>query len=171
MIPPKQILDHVIVPTLLWLDRGDRGIDSENARYLLLGTGAHESRLFSTLVQDRGPARSFWQIEKATFYYLHGQWLPKRKALYDKVNDLAASLDSQWDQISGNLYLACAYARCVYRSRPGTIPSPDDIEGMAAFWGKYYQTESDPDKMGQFAVTYMRHVLPLVESWTLRVEK
>lgn len=134
MIDPKQLRDLVIYPILdmLQLDKND---DGKAACQLLLGTAMQESGLHY-LSQISGPALGLWQMEPATFEYL-SDWIRARPQLDSRLGDLAFL---EHEQLAGNLYLACAYARFKYYSIPAPLPSFDDIEAQAAYYKQWYNT-------------------------------
>ena len=135
MLNQREVLDHIIRPTIGHMARG--GQDAEN---LILGTALVESGL-RHLVQVRGPALGLWQMEPATFED-HQAWLdvqgdtrlPERIEAVTGADPLAVGSGD----LVFNLRLACAYARVHYLRRPGAIP--EDVEGQANYWKTHYNT-------------------------------
>ncbi len=119
---------------------------SESAVNLLLGTAAQESKFGSYLRQlNGGPALGFFQMEKPTF-----DWLKK---VYDKKFYLGDYEDLEW-----NIKQAILLCRLRYHIVPEALPKADDIEGLAAYWKKYYNTFAGAGKTTEFIDNYKKFV-------------
>lgn len=117
------------------------GLSGPSATRLLLMTAAHESRFGTYLKQKGGPALGAFQMEPSTF-----DWL--RHKYGERFPDLA---DRKAWELESDLRLAIVFARLRYLAVPEPLPKMDAPDQMfARYWGKHYQTESDPVKMASF---------------------
>lgn len=111
------------------------GLYSLAAENLVTGTAMVESKLKYLTQLGRGPARGLWQMEGATHFDIHTNYLKFRPQLLKLVMLYAAPLNSDIpdpDIMAGNLYYACAMCRVDYLRAPEALPAPTDAAGMAA---------------------------------------
>jgi len=162
----RDVREYVVRPALQAI-----GLWSAEAEELVLATGAHESAGFRYLDQvDRslrkpGPAFGLFQMERAT-HDDHWDWLGR-----EKNEDLAARVAAlavdglAWErrdeppdaaEMQWNLRYAAAMCRVHYRRKPGALPLT--IEGMAAYWKKWYNTELGDGTEAEFLRDYRVHV-------------
>jgi len=95
---------------------------------LLIGTAAQESRAGTYLKQlGNAPAVGIFQMEPGTF-----EWLKKK---YQKRFGLQ---DIRFEELEWNLKYSILFARLRYLVVPERIP--DELEGWAYYWKKYYNT-------------------------------
>lgn len=144
---PKQLHDYVIVPTLNHLDKialKDGRVIPLNtlaASRLLLGIALVESDLKLVRQLKGGPAQGLWQMEPATHDDIWANWLQYRQDLATRVRELGSQ---GWPrgatQAEGNLYYACAMARCLLARRPEHLPPEDNPVEMAQYHKLYYNT-------------------------------
>jgi len=149
----EQFAHFVVRPTLRHL-----GLYSLAAERLLLGTVAQESRFVYIDQLDRGdrrlgPGLGLYQVEGRT-HDDHLRWLEQEPDLQQKVLALRASTPSAWEQMVSNLAYATAIARIHYWRVPQALPHADDIEGMAHYWKKYYNTRFGKGTPAQFMLNY-----------------
>lgn len=138
-----QFKTYVLYPTMVAM-----GEKNANAICLVMETIWHESDGLRYLAQvGNGPARGLGQCEPPTFDWLVGDYLPKHQpALWGAFGAISPHWPSiPFEELAWNLRLATALVRVRYLAAPGTIPTT--LEGRAAYWGKYYQTDSDPAKI------------------------
>ena len=121
---------------------------SDEAVNLLLATGVVESRYEYIRQLGDGPARSFWQVEPATYvdnlihYLKHRPELMRKCAEASMVNikhwqDFDEKL---WEEIlEKNIAAAIVHARLKYWRVPKRMPST--LEGQADYWKKYYNSD------------------------------
>lgn len=150
-IDPGQLRRLIIRPVLLHLDAHSRAAEN-----LLLGTAAQESHLGEYLAQiGGGPARGIFQMEPATRrdidQYLRRKSRLRLKVEYFKLPALPA-------QLYGNLYYAAAMCRIHYWRVTESLPRADDIEGLAAYWKRYYNTPLGHGTITQFLFNYSRFI-------------
>lgn len=155
-IKSDQLLINVIIPTLKYLD-----LYSESAANLLLGTAAQESHMGTYLKQVNGPALGIYQIEPATHEDVLKNFLYYRPELYKKVGALCSAADFYGDRrqdLICNLRYATAIARCIYARFQEKLPEADDVEGLAKYWKRYYNTEKGKGTVEEFKVNYEKFV-------------
>lgn len=133
----QHVLDLIIKPLLPLL-----GMDSESARLLMVYTGEVETS-YDYLRQvlesgNYGPAIGWWQMEEATFNSLL-KYLNKEPDIRRRVLS-ACYLDIMppYESMTWNLRFACAMARVNYWQYTEKLPQPNDLEGLAKYWLKYY---------------------------------
>lgn len=146
-INAEQLRRHVIQPTLRQM-----GYDSEAAQNLLLLTAAVESDMGSYLAQWNGPALGIYQMEPDTYNDIWENFLHYRTGsnLYLDVqmfrmyslefDEEIPGLEDEKSMI-GNLYYATAMARVHYLRVPEKLPEANDIEGLASYWKRYWNTD------------------------------
>jgi len=140
-IRASHLRELVIRPVLERMARVRPGLDSPAAEELLVGTAAQESRLGYSLRQHpSGPARGIYQMEPATFTDLM-RWLTTKPDLMSAAADWASPAIPFGAQLAGNLYFATAISRLNYYRKPGSLPSADDLDGLAAYWKRWWNTE------------------------------
>lgn len=152
MIDPNHLREHVIEPTLKYLD-----LYSPEAVDLLLGTCAQESAMGRYLVQIRGPALGVYQMEPATYTDSWENYICYRGWLADKVNNLRAGPPKHGaEEMVGNLYYATAMARVHYLRDPRPIPK--DLEGQAEYWKRVYNTHLGKGTPEKYIVSWHKYV-------------
>lgn len=153
--------DLIIVPTLDELAKAEPRINSDAAVALLLGTALCESEL--TFLRQRvsggfGPAISLFQIEPDTHKDVKRYLNERRPDLAKRVFGLSTILDPDGFELASNMPYSVAIARVKYWTIRAKLPDANDIEGMADYWGEYYQTSNDPEKIKRFIDFYQRYV-------------
>jgi hypothetical protein len=156
MISVSQLRRFIVRPTLEHI-----GLWSHNAEQLVICTGLQESHLRFVDQLDRGgswwgPALGFFQMEKAT-HTDHWRWLESRTELRDKVKSLMGEHPEPWRQLAGNVNYAAAMCRIHYRTKPGALPSGDDLEAMGRYWKKFYNTVHGKGTVEQFVASCRDH--------------
>ncbi len=145
---------HVVRATLTYIRMW-----SASAEELLLGTAVQESGLKYLRQFDAGPARGVYQIEPATHDDITDRYLARRSGILKRLNTLLAPAPSRIDQLVTNLAYATAIARLRYWMDPALLPAADDIDGLAAYWKRVYNTPRGKGRVAEFAATYRRYVL------------
>ena len=141
----KVALDHI-------------GLYSKAAENLIMGTGAQESHL-SYLKQIKGPAVGLFQMEPATYKDIWDNYLAHKPELADLLRSLAGVKPGQIPHVNmmmGNLYYAAAMCRVYYLRKPEPLPDADDVDGMAAYWKKYYNTHLGKGTEEEFVRNYKK---------------
>lgn len=137
---------------------------SEDAVELLMLTAAQESHLGTYIKQIRGPALGVFQMEPATHDDIWGNYLIFKKQLASYVGlyvgyrystksaDLPSPVKSE--ALEANLVYAILMARVHYRRVPAALPPRDDIEAMATYWKRYYNTPEGRGQVGEAEFNY-----------------
>lgn len=134
----EQLRELVIQPTLRSLK-----MTGKLAEDLLIGTACQESHCGEYIRQigctgSRG-AFGIYQMEIATARDIYDNYLRHRPELYAEVERIKGNYMSITDALVCNLAYATAMARIQYfRVKE---PLPATLEGQAAYWKKYYNTE------------------------------
>lgn len=106
---------------------------------LLMLTAAQESKLGTYLQQLKGPALGVFQVEPATHDDLVQTFLKSRPTLVQKIKDIAGVDHFDSRLLKFNLVYATIFARLVYFRKPSPLPG-SDIEALATYWKKHYNT-------------------------------
>ena len=163
---PKQLREQVIEPVL-------RGLDmwSEAAARLMLMTAAHESHMGKYIVQKgAGPACGIYQIEPSTARDVLGRYLLMRPEIAAKVRPPLGAGDITnlaLPQESGNLrrlligdlHFGTAVARIKYWMSPNPMPQHNDIQGLAEYYKKIYNTVAGKAAVETVIYDYERFVM------------
>lgn len=156
----SHLKQYIIEPTLKYL-----GFLNDSEVNLLLGIVAQESHMGEYLHQLTGPALGIYQMEPKTEQYNLKYLEKKRYSLYNKIIDLKFVVSNEIynNQMEGNLYYATAMARIHFLRFPEPLPKADDIEGLATYWKKYYNTEKGKGNITDFIRNYNRYILKKYE--------
>lgn len=149
------VLKSIVEPTLRHLAvHGDIPY-SKAAAQLLMMTAAHESAGFRYMRQIKGPAKSMWQIEPATFRS-HLVWVGERIGLQARLRLMAFSqTPADWEfEYTFNQELACAFARVHYRRVPTALPAFGDMDAMGTYAKKYYNTAAGKATAAEYVRDY-----------------
>lgn len=152
MVDVEQFRDHVVAPALRAL-----GMWSPAAERLLLGTALHESGFKYLTQRGGGPARGFYQIEPATEEDVWSSYLAYRPELAARVRALGVD-GPRPAHLIDNLSYATAIARLVYFRVPRRLPDADDIDGLARYWKRYYNTARGGGAAATFARKLKRYL-------------
>ncbi len=162
MIDFNQFKEHVVIPTLKYLD--SEIPYSEEAVDLLMMTCAHESIGGTYLRQvgmtgDKG-AFGVYQMEMATMDDIYENFLRYRRELLFRVDDFANErrADSQNDLMT-NLAYATALARVHYWRVAEALPSKDDtpyayMSKLGEYAKKYYNTPLGKATSSKYVTDY-----------------
>jgi len=139
---------------------------SPEAVELVLATGIVESRYEYIRQMGDGPARSFWQVEPASAVDNLMHYLKHRKSLMGKCAEASMVDLKHWqnydelvwaDILEKNIAAGIIHCRLKYWRVPKKMPST--IEGQAAYWKKYYNTEGgkgDPEHFIESVKKWLR---------------
>jgi len=133
------------------------GMYSRAAEELLLLTCAQESHGAEYLHQINGPALGIYQMEPRTHDDIWDNYLRYKDELSDTISGYVVTRHfRQADQMKGNLYYATAMARVFYLRFSESLPEADDIEGLAKYYKKYYNTPKGAATVEQAISNYER---------------
>jgi type VI secretion system secreted protein VgrG len=160
MIDFNQFKEHVVIPTLKYLD--SEIPYSEEAVDLLMLTCAHESR-GGTYLRQKGMtgtegAYGVYQMEMATHDDIYENFLDHRNVLCDLTVGLQSEdLHIEQDIIT-NLAYATAMARVHYWRVAEALPSKDDtnyLSKLGDYAKKYYNTELGKATNSRYVIDYL----------------
>lgn len=117
---------------------------------LLVGTALAESGLRFLAQVGGGPAVGVYQMEPATHDDIWENYLRHRPDLSDRVRSFEAKGCRAEEQMAGNLYYATAMARVHYLRVREPIPPPDDLEAIARYWKRFYNTSAGKGSVAGF---------------------
>lgn len=145
-IEKSQLKEYVIRPTLESINMW-----SPEAEILLLGTAATESKMGHYLHQVSGPALGIYQMEPATYYDIDENYLAHRMNFRKKIlNAMGYAKFPHAINLIHDLKLSTIMTRLHYARYREPIPNAEDIEGMAIYWKKYYNTEKGKGDVSRF---------------------
>jgi len=127
----------------------DPALLTPRAVNLLLGTAAQESA-FGTYLQQLGggPALGVFQMEPSTFKWLKKKFRWKYPRLF-----FVTFKELEWD-----LQLAIIMARLRYRVDLQFLPNAKNINGMAAYWKRVYNTLEGKGTTAEFVENYEKYI-------------
>ena len=138
---------YVIRPAL-----SPHGLWSEAAEELLLLTAAKESKLGYYLKQlGDGPGLGLWQVEAETF-----NWLRDGVSFIGFKNPLKGRHESE---LIYDLRLGAVTARLRYFVDPNPLPAADDVESLAKYWKRVYNTSAGKGKWEEAVQAYQYYVV------------
>lgn len=156
----KQFKNDLVVPSLNKI-----GLYSDAAANLIVGTAAQESRGEYLVQLGNGPALGFFQMEPATYHDIWDNYLAYKKDLEAKVMHLASiestsnAFPPDVSQLVSNLAFATAMCRIHYLRVPKKLPEANDIDGLANYWKKYYNTHLGAGTVEEFIEHFPKEIL------------
>jgi len=150
-----QLRDSIIIPTLKAMD-----IYSLSAVNLLLGTAAQESRLGTYVKQlGCGPAVGIYQVEPNTYYDITNQIELYKTPLKEKILEVCNfQRFPVAEELISNIKYATIITRLYYMRIKDPLPIHNDIEGMARYWKKYYNTVLGKGTSDEFIRSYKHYI-------------
>lgn len=123
-----------------------KGLYSRNAEELLILTAAAESLGGSYLYQTNGPARGFFQMEPNTERDILENYVRYKPELRDALKQfISFNVDGTYsyrinDPLTYSLEYQVVMARIHYMRDKFHIPPHTDVEGLASYWKRVYNT-------------------------------
>jgi hypothetical protein len=124
---------------------------SESVVRLLLMITAHESGGFTYCKQNGGPALGLFQMEPPTFEHVMGYI--KRTGKFPAVNT-----NTPIERLVIDVEFAAAMARVYLWTFPEPLPKPDDLEGLALYAKKYWNTDQGAASAEKYLNDFKRYV-------------
>jgi len=158
----KQELHNIIINTLQPL-----GLHDKNSEALIMGICATETD-FGKYRRQKGFAKKslrqgglgIYQIEAATMDdILYNYLLPRKHNLYTPVLNLCTSNMCNEENLISNDIFATAICRCFFLRFKESIPDANDVEDLARYWKRYYNTEKGKGTTEDFVTKYHKYVL------------
>ena len=123
---------------------------------LLAMIAAHESGGFRYVQQmGNGPAKGMLQMEPIGLEEVQRYMTLRPWKFREMLDPEMFSLDD----LIFNTDLAIAAGRIFFMAKPEPLPSMDDIEGLAKYAKKYWNTESGKATWEDYANAYREHCL------------
>ena len=136
------------------------GLYSGSAVNLLLGTFAQESHMGTFLKQiGKGPALGIGQMEPKTHDDIWLHFLYYKDELAKLILNTCGYTQNPGPQaLLYNLRYATCMTRAHYRRVPERLPTKDDLDGLARYWKKYYNTYKGRGTVDEFKKNYHDYV-------------
>ncbi len=157
----KQFKEEVVNKTLRHM-----GLYSKSAAQLITGVVWQESGQGEWLKQlGNGPAVSFIQMEPNTHDDIWENFLKYREELGKTVESLSIKLDGDQKghphpiSLMYSLPYQVAMCRCHFLRVKEGLPKEGDVEGMAKYWKKYYNTEEGKGTVDEFIKNFPDEIL------------
>ena len=129
---------------------------SEAAVNLLMGTAAVESRFGTYLRQIKGPALGVFQMEPATEEDIWCNFFPNRPRVRLRVINATGKAGPNVRALESNIAYQIAMARCQYLRFPEPLPFSKNLEALADYWKRYYNTRAGKGSPEEFIENYKR---------------
>lgn len=150
MIDPQFLKEYLIPAALFPLE-----LYSSSASILLCGTAAVESDCGKFITQKEGEALGPYQIERETYSDIWNNYLKYRPNLESDIKNCAGGFGiPKYEQLCYNIILSTQMARIIYYRVKEPLPVEDDLEGMANYWKKNYNTFKGKGKIDDFIEKY-----------------
>lgn len=150
-INARQLREEIIKPTLSLI-----GLYSEAAENLLFGTAAHESHAGTFVKQVGGPALGLYQMEPRTYDDIWNNYLIGRSLREQVLSACMYEMKPPAQHLLWNMRLSTIMCRIHYLRSPGALPQATDLEGLANYWKKFYNTHLGKGTPEQFIADYKR---------------
>jgi hypothetical protein len=157
-INAKQLRELIVEPACRALN-----YYSPAAVNLLMGTAAQESHIGAWIAQKSigvNGGLGLWQMESSTY---HDVWLRGVEPHIRIKSTIRLYLGYESKPIAirlvSDLMLACMMSRIHYQLVPEKLPDADDLEGLARYWKKYYNTSLGKGTEEEFIENYKRFLL------------
>ena len=160
----QQLRDYVVRPVLV-----DMAMWSLAAERLVLGTIAAESNMGEFLKQKGGgPAVGICQMEPATAADLLKRYLVGRRYIdrrFQAAFQLVNSEPLNWalvplghisEKIMTDLRFAVGLCRLRFWVVPEALPEAHDLEGLASYWKRHYNTVLGKGRAEDFETKFTR---------------
>lgn len=139
------------------------GANSPAAMNLLLGTAAQETHMGHWLVQQRigyNGGIGIFQMEAPTYHFCYAKQITQ-KPRYKGAFKLLTGYDQKplAQRLATDLMLATFMARLYYMGFPEPLPRHDDLEGLAWYYKKYWNTSAGAATVEDFIRNYKKYVL------------
>lgn len=143
---PGTFQTRVIDPVLMRIN-----LYSKAASTLLLGTAIQESSLGKL-------SKNMFQIQTQTVQDLNMHYLVHHRELKNIVHELYDTQHSISWNLNNNVEYEIAIARIIYLRGNQQLPHASNIDGLARFWKKYYNTYLGKGTPNQFKSHFYDYV-------------
>lgn len=154
MIDSTQLREYVIRPVLKNLD-----LHSSAAENLLVMIAAHESKMGTYMRQlGGGPAAGIYQMEGSTAMDVW-RYVDERRDdedWYYQLSDMEGETPLR-DSLTWDMGYQTALARIYLYRFPEPLPEADDLEGLAKYAKKYWNTTAGAATPSDYLEAYKPH--------------
>lgn len=155
MIKYTQLRDEVR-KVLAELGKAEPRLNTPSAVALVMLTAAQESIGGYYIKQLRGPAQGIFQVEPETEKWILTSINKHQPAVMDIVLSLRFPNNSL-NNLVLNLAYQIAMCRLRYFLAPGALPDADDIDGLAQYWKRHYNTSLGKGKWEDAKAAYIKY--------------
>lgn len=154
-INARQLREQIIAPALKAINAY-----SPAAENLVFGTACAESACGHFLRQfPAGPALGIFQIERATHNDMWNNYIMKRPQLHAALRERVGigPVESLQERLISDLLYSAMMCRVFYLRVPAALPAATDVQGMAEYWKKYYNTHLGKGTPQKFVDAFVRY--------------
>lgn len=127
------------------------------ASNLVMGTAAQESHLEYVKQLGDGPALGLFQMEPATHDDIWRNFLDFRQDLSESIcNSIDCPFKPPAERMVWDMRYAAIMCRVHYVRVPEVLPDALNVNDMARYWKKYYNTEAGAGTEAEFVENYKR---------------
>lgn len=155
MVSVQQLREVIIRPSLQVI-----GMNGHNAEELLVGTCAQETLGISFLKQKgHGPGLGIYSMEKDTHDDIWVNYLNFRPTLKSAVlKAVGLQLSPPAELLNYNMMYATIMARLAYARHSEKLPEAGNVNEMAIYWKRFYNTVLGEGNESQFVANYHRFI-------------
>lgn len=154
MINKDSLIEIIVKPSLLALN-----MYCESSVNLMLGTYAVESDFCTYPTQINGPAISWLCIEKATYDDIYLNYLKTRWSIRNRILEFCRlEAIPAYEYLLVNAHYSCMIARIKYYRDKEPLPGATDVQGLANYWKRVYNTEAGKGTVDNFIKKYEKYV-------------
>jgi hypothetical protein len=108
------------------------------------------------LQRGGGPALGIFQMEKETHDDIWNNWIEFRWQIFGRLKHY--HFYKNFERLGWDLMYSSIMARIHYFRVKEPLPKSDDIEGLAKYWKKYYNTEKGKGTVEEFIKNYKKFI-------------
>jgi hypothetical protein len=131
---------------------------TESAIELLMLTAAQESHLGRYIEQVHGPADGVFQMEPRTLADVI-DWCKRHKGFESLPELYANEVGDYSDDATLNLPFQIVMARVYYWRKTDPLPPVENIEGLAYYWKKHFNTFLGAGRVCEAEENYRKYAL------------
>lgn len=135
----------------------DIGLYSDDARELIMGTFAQESKFKYIRQIGGGPALGYGQMEPATFNDIVMSYLRYKPELMGKIMKSCGIVNLEPVMLTDNKKLMVCMTRLHYLRVKEPLPSYRDVWAMGEYWKQYYNTPAGKGTVKEFVENYTKY--------------
>lgn len=150
MIDKSQLRNLIIAPSL-----DEIGFMSKDAEELIYAIACHESKRGTYIKQVHGCALGIYQIEPATYYDIFDNFLVRHKNLERKIfRAIGVDCEPNAERMIWDMKLATIMCRVFFLRIEEPLPPSNNIDKIALYWKKYYNTNLGSGTIEKFKGDY-----------------